>query len=90
MLVTKKRAFMEEWEDLDGWRKNLDKFKKEWVKLTVYLEPDWERFKKSPFDTHSYVNLFVESRRHCPYLIGHIDAVLYPILIVALSYIAFN
>ena len=77
-------------KNLDGWRRNLDKFKKEWTRLTIYLEPEWERFKESPFDGHTYVNLFVESRREAPYLIGHIDAVLYPVLILSIIYFAFT
>jgi hypothetical protein len=68
------------WEDKDGAARNIDKFKKEWAKLTEEMKPHWSRFFKHPFDGHSYVNVFVESRRISPYLIGHIDAVLYPVL----------
>lgn len=82
---------MEVWGgDMDGWRKNLDKLKKEWSVLSTSLKPEWSRFKRSPFDMHSYVNLFVESRRRCPYLIGHIDAILYPVLILTIVYFAIN
>jgi hypothetical protein len=70
--------------DLDGIEKNIDKFKKEWAKLKTEMKPHWGRFFKSPIDGHSYVNLFVEARRCSPYLIGHIDAVLYPLLIALL------
>lgn len=80
----------EEWRDLDGIEKNIDKMKKEWAKLSVEMKPHWKRFFKSPFDTHSYVNLFVESRRLCPYLIGHIDAVVYFIGFIYLGYRAFS
>ena len=73
------------WEDKDGVARNIDKFMKEWVKLTEEMKPHWSRFFKHPFDGHSYVNLFVESRRISPYLIGHIDAVLYPVLLISLS-----
>lgn len=68
-------------EDLDGAAKNWAKFKSECAKLKLALKPEWARFFKSPWDGHSYVNLFVEARRCSPYLTGHIDAVLYPVLI---------
>lgn len=73
-------------EDLDGAEKNWHKFKKEYAKLNTEMKPHWARFFKSPFDGHSFVNLFVEARRISPYLTGHIDAVLYPVLIAAVLY----
>jgi hypothetical protein len=73
---------MTKWKDLDGVDKNIQKAKQEWEKLKNEMKPHWGRFFKRPFDTHSYVNLFVESRRISPYLIGHIDAILYPLLII--------
>lgn len=72
----------EEWRDLDGIEKNIDKMKKEWSKVKEVLVPEWKRFLKSPFDTHSYVNLFVEARRVSPYFTGHVDAMFYPCIIV--------
>jgi hypothetical protein len=80
----------EEWRDLDGVEKNIDKMKKEWAKLSIEMKPHWKRFFKSPFDTHSYVNLFVESRRLSPYLIGHIDAVFYFLSAILLGVWAFS
>ena len=74
-------------EDLDGIEKNLDKFKKEWAKLSLEMKPHWKRFFKNPLNSHSYVNLFVESRRISPYLIGHIDSVLYPATLISIIYI---
>lgn len=74
-------------EDLDGIEKNLDKFKKEWAKLSLEMKPHWKRFFKNPLNLHSYVNLFVESRRISPYLIGHIDSVLYPATLISIIYI---
>lgn len=63
-------------------RSNTSKLKEEREILKAYMIPHWERFLKRPFDGHSYVNLFVESRRISPYLTGHVDAVLYPLLII--------
>lgn len=77
----------EEWKDLDGAARNIDKFKKEYAKLVKEMKPHWARFFKRPFDGHSYINLFVEARRTSPYLTGHIDAVLYPSLSLLLIYI---
>jgi hypothetical protein len=77
----------EEWKDLDGLEKNLDKFKKEWAKLSLEMKPHWKRFFKNPLNLHSYVNLFVESRRISPYLIGHIDSILYPTALISIIYI---
>lgn len=74
-------------ENKDGIERNIDKFKKEWAKLAEAMKPEWSRFFKHPFDGHSYINLFVESRRISPYLIGHIDAILYPILIGTIIYL---
>lgn len=68
--------------DLDGVEKNIAKFKSEWIKTREHLGPEWQRFLKRPWDTHTYVNLLVEARRVSPYLSGHIDAVLYPVLII--------
>lgn len=76
----------EAWRDKDGLEKNVEKFTSEWKKLKDAMKPEFVRFLKRPWDVHSYVNLLVESRRCSPYLIGHIDAVLYPILIVAIFY----
>lgn len=71
-------------KDLDGVEKNIDKFKKEWAKLSVEMKPHWKRYFKNPLNLHSYVNLFVEARRSSPYLTGHIDSVLYPALIICI------
>lgn len=69
--------------DLDGIEKNLDKLKKEYAKLRDGMKPHWQRF-KSEKDTHSYVNLFVEAMRLSPYLIGHIDAIAWPVMLALL------
>lgn len=77
-------------EDLDGAAKNWAKFQKEWAKLTAEMRPHWARFCEHPFDGHSYVNLFVESRRISAYLLGHIDAVLYPLLVSLIIYLSIH
>ncbi len=67
----------------DGFIKNLEKFSSEYKRLRTEMAPHWSRMWKDK-DSHSYVNLFVESRRSSPYLMGHIDAILYPILIITI------
>lgn len=75
------------WRDKDGLEKDLDKMGKEWIKLKAEMKPHWIRFFKKPYDGHSFVNLFVESRRISPYFTGHIDSFLYPILIALCIYL---
>lgn len=72
----------EQWRDLDGIEKNIDKLSKEWARTRENLKPEWQRFLNRPWDTHTYVNLFVEARRVSPYFSGHVDAVVYPVLII--------
>ena len=61
---------------------NLRKFRIDWSVLRVEMRSHFERWLKKPWDVHAYVNLYVESRRAAPYLIGHIDSVIYPLLIL--------
>jgi len=69
------------WKDKDGLEKNIEKMGNEWNNLKEEMKPHWLRFCKRPYDWHSFVNLFVESRRISPYFTGHIDSILYPLLI---------
>ena len=65
----------------NGVKRNLIKFKYEWIWLTINLKDDWKRFKNSlkPWNwmdfSHALVNLFTESMRCSPYLIAHIVAI---------------
>lgn len=65
----------------DGWRRNAVKLKEEFKHMSKFMGEDWKRWFKAPWDMHAYVNLFVESRRLSPYFTGHVDAVLYPVLL---------
>jgi len=71
---------------MDGIKRNFNKLRSEWRYVNRVMGPHWERFFRHP-DSHAYVNLFVEARRASPYLFGHIDAVLYPCLLVAFAYV---
>lgn len=70
---------------MDGLERNIWKLRSEWRHVQQVMQPHCQRFFRRP-DSHAYVNLFVEARRASPYLFGHIDAVLYPVLMVALAY----
>lgn len=62
----------------DGLERNATKLRDELDDARLILLPHWQRFIRKP-DSHGYVNLWVEAARASPYLIGHIDAVAYPI-----------
>lgn len=71
--------------DKDGIERNITKLRDEWRKVRDGMGPHWRRFWRSfyrePKDiVHAYTNLFVEARRLSPYLLGHIDCILYPLL----------
>ena len=74
------------YEGMDGLKRNLARFKYEWIMLWHYMKPHWKRYLRKPWDSHAYTNLYVESRRHAPYLIGHFDAVFYPLLLALLFF----
>jgi hypothetical protein len=78
---------MIDWDN--GFARNLRKLKHEFLQLYRFMGPHFMRWIKKPWDSHAYVNLFVESRRLTPYLMGHIDAVLYPALIIAWAWASF-
>lgn len=69
--------------DKDGLEKNLDKLSKEWARLKLEMRPHVDRLKRDK-DSHAYTNLFVEAMRISPYLLGHFDAIVYPLLILGL------
>ena len=79
---------MIDWEN--GFGRNLVKMREETRMLHRFMGPHLKRWLKKPWDSHAYVNLFVESRRLTPYLIGHIDAVLYPLLAIMLAWSSFR
>lgn len=67
---------------LDKAKTNIRKMKVELQKLSVEMPVHIDRWVERPWDAHAFVNLFVEARRISPYLTGHVDAVLYPLLVV--------
>lgn len=67
----------------NGIGRNIAKLRSEWRASQIGMQPHWKRFFED-VSVHSYVNLFVESRRISPYLWGHVDSILYPAIIVAI------
>lgn len=74
----------EPWRDLDGWEKNVSKFKNEFQLHRIGMHPHWKRMKEEP-STHAYVNLFVESVRLAPYTWGHAIAIGFSALVIGLA-----
>ena len=70
-------------------KNNIEKLDEHTDLTNEGMKPHWKRWLKAPWDVHAYVNLFVESRRLSPYLMGHIDAVLYPILVGLIGYVVY-
>ena len=68
----------------DGLARDITKLKFEWELLRQAMAPHWKRWIRRPWDTHAFVNLFVEARRESAYLVGHVDAIAYPVIIVLL------
>lgn len=65
-----------------GWR-NFVKLGDEGILLMEGMKEHYARAREDK-DSHGYVNLFVEARRISPYFIGHVDAVLYPIMVTTI------
>lgn len=66
----------------EGLARNIAKFRMEAKHLRRFMGPHWSRWIRRPWDVHAYVNLWVESCRLVPYLMGHIYCVLVPALVL--------
>lgn len=60
----------------DGLARDIAKLRVEYGLMADIMKPHWRRWRRRPWDTHAYVNLWVESRRASPYLTGHVDCCL--------------
>jgi len=74
----------------DGTTRNVLKLREEIAFWWNATKEDRVRWLKRPWDAHAYVNMYVESRRASPYLTGHVDAILYPAVLVAAVVFAFT
>ena len=68
----------------DGLRRNIGKLRDERYKVAAALKRTFrEDMKTQPHRVvHNYVDLWVEAQRASPYYMGHLDAFLYPVLII--------
>ena len=64
--------------DRDGLAKNIDKMRADWRSIREGWR--FERATQSGW-THEYVQRCVTAARRGPYLVGHVDAVGYPLMI---------
>lgn len=69
----------------DGLAKNFEKFARDWAAIRAGWREDPAQ--QSGW-THQYVQLFVTAARRGPYLIGHVDAVIYPAFALCLALLA--
>ena len=61
---------------------NGKKYREEWDKLYSHMKTTIKEDMKHPKRVfHNYIDLYVESARASPYIMGHIYAVLIPLLI---------
>jgi hypothetical protein len=67
----------------DGIGRNAARFRLEIKLLRREMSGHWRRWLRRPWDVHAYVNLWVESARIAPYLVGHVYCVLVPALLAA-------
>jgi len=64
--------------DFDGPMKNAQKLFIGWCAI----RERWALHSTRRGGSHAYVDRFVEAARASPYVVGHVDAVLYPVLLV--------
>lgn len=61
----------------------MTKYREEWAKLSSHMKEVIKKDWKQPERVfHNYVDLFVESARVSPYLMGHVYAILIPLLVI--------
>ena len=71
----------------DGWAKNMQKFKFEYRQLKYMADGKPKDWLKAPWNSHHYVDMFVEAERASPYLMGHIWAVYFPVSIAIMVFL---
>lgn len=60
----------------------LDKVKTEYRNLKSMSDGQPKDWLRRPWNTHHWTDMFVESSRHAPYLMGHWWAVYFPASII--------
>jgi len=72
---------------LDGLKKNESKYKDDYKKLKNLKDGKPSDWLKSPWNSHHWVDMFVEADRAAPYLMGHIWSGYFPISIILMVYL---
>ena len=70
------------YENKDGLERNAWKLRITYRAFKTEMAPFWNEFKCKP-NGHNFTDLFVESARHHAYFVGHVYAVLIPVLVVS-------
>ena len=69
---------------LDNLKTNYRKYVQDYRKLRSMPDGSPMDWLKKPWDGHAYVDMFVESSRAAPYLMGHFWAMYLPLSILAM------
>jgi hypothetical protein len=64
------------------WRK----YKRDYKRLKDLDDGQPITWLKAPWNSHHWVDMFVEADRAAPYLMGHIWAVYFPVSVIGLAY----
>jgi hypothetical protein len=75
-------------EDKDGLAKNEEKYRTDFEALKNLEDGKLTDWLKEPWNMHHYIDMFVESARAAPYLMGHIGGVYLPISVAAMAWFA--
>ena len=70
------------YENKDGVERNAWKLRITYRAFKTEMAPFWTEFKHKP-NGHNFTDLFVESARHHAYFVGHVYAVLIPVLVIS-------
>jgi hypothetical protein len=74
-------------KDLDGWKKNAQKYKQEYNRLKELPDGHVADWAKQPWNSHHWFDMFVEAERASPYLMGHIWGWYYPLSVIGMTYL---
>ena len=65
----------------------LDKVKADIRSLQTMQDGHFSDWVKAPWSGHHWTDMFVESSRHAPYLMGHIWALYVPVSLIAIIWL---
>lgn len=68
----------------------MNKVKRDLAALEAMTDGHFKDWLGAPWNTHHWTDMFVESSRHAPYLMGHVWAVYFPASIIAIVWLALS